>query len=63
MGSSSDKAKGVGNQVVGKAKQAIGDISSDEALRQKGIDQEEKGIGQKAVGDAKSAVKNLIDKS
>ena len=63
MGSSSDKAKGVGNQVAGKAKQAVGDISGDEALRQKGLGQEEKGIGQKAVGDAKSAVKKLIDKS
>ncbi|MDR3376256.1 MAG: CsbD family protein [Ancalomicrobiaceae bacterium] len=63
MGSSSDKAKGVGNQVIGKAKQAVGDISSDEALRQKGLDQEAKGIGQKTIGDAKAAVKKLIDNS
>jgi uncharacterized protein YjbJ (UPF0337 family) len=61
MSSTTDKAKGVGNQIAGKAKQAIGDISGDEALHLKGVVQEQKGIAQKAVGDAKAAVKKIVD--
>ena len=61
MGSSSDKAKGVGNQAVGRTKQAVGDITGDKKLRQEGVDQELKGIDQQAVGEAKAAAKKVID--
>jgi uncharacterized protein YjbJ (UPF0337 family) len=61
VSSTSDKVKGVGNQVVGRAKQAVGDIASDKELRQEGVDQELKGIDQQAIGDAKAAAKKVID--
>eukprot|EP01037_Dinobryon_pediforme_P029454 gene29454-33097_t len=61
MGSNIDKAKGLGNEIVGKAKQAIGNISGNEALRLKGLAQQQKGIAQKAVGDAKATVKKIVD--
>ncbi len=63
MSSSSDKAKGIGNQIIGRAKQAAGDVTGDEALRLKGLAQEAKGVGQEAAGDIKSAIKKVVDES
>ena len=63
MSSTSDKAKGIGNEIAGKAKQAVGDISGDKALHVKGVVQEQKGIAQKAIGDAKDAVKKIVDQA
>jgi len=63
MSSNSDKAHGIGNEIAGKTKQAIGDISGDKTLHTKGVLQEQKGIGQKAVGDAKTTVKKIVDQA
>jgi uncharacterized protein YjbJ (UPF0337 family) len=63
MSSSSDKAKGIGNKIAGKAKQVAGDISGDATLHNEGVLQEQKGIAEKAIGDAKAAVKKIIDKA
>jgi uncharacterized protein YjbJ (UPF0337 family) len=63
LSSNSDKAHGIGNEIAGKAKQVIGDISGDSTLHIEGVLQEQKGKGQKAVGDAKAALKKIVDKA
>jgi len=63
MTSASDKIKGVANEAVGKAKQAVGSVTGDSKLRAKGVMQEAKGDAQKAEGEVKDAVKKAIDKA
>jgi uncharacterized protein YjbJ (UPF0337 family) len=58
MGSTTDKIKGTANEVIGKAKQGIGEATGSERLQGEGAIQEAKGHGQKALGDAKEAVKD-----
>jgi uncharacterized protein YjbJ (UPF0337 family) len=57
-----DKVKGATNEVVGKAKQGIGEATGSEKLQGEGAIQEAKGKGQQALGDAKDAVKDTADK-
>jgi uncharacterized protein YjbJ (UPF0337 family) len=57
MGSTSDKASGLANQAVGKAKEGVGKAVGNDRLRAEGAAQEAKGKVQKAVGDAKPADK------
>jgi len=63
MGSTTDKIKGTANEVIGKAKQGIGEATGSEQLQGEGVIQEAKGHGQKAMGDAKEAIKEGADKA
>ena len=63
MGSTADKIKGATNEVIGKAKQGIGEATGSERLQGEGVIQEVKGKGQQALGDAKEATKEAIDKA
>ena len=56
MGELKDKAKGIGNEIAGEAKQA----SSDPATRAEGQAQERKGEGQQLAGKIKGALGNKI---
>ncbi len=62
MGSTSDKAKGIINEGVGKAKQGMGKMTKDSNLHGEGLAQERKGEAQQYVGKTKDAVKNAVDK-
>ncbi|PZQ47063.1 MAG: CsbD family protein [Micavibrio aeruginosavorus] len=62
MGSASDKAKGLVNEGVGKAKQAAGKMTDNPKLHGEGIAQERKGEAQQYVGKAKDIVKDAVDK-
>jgi uncharacterized protein YjbJ (UPF0337 family) len=63
MGSTGDKASGLANEAVGKAKQDIGNVVGSDKLKSEGAAQELKGEVQKATGDAKSAVKDAANKT
>jgi uncharacterized protein YjbJ (UPF0337 family) len=63
MGSTADKASGLANEAVGKAKQGIGNVVGSDKLKTEGAAQELKGDAQKATGDAKSAVKDAANKT
>ena len=52
MGSTSDKAAGLANEAIGKAKQGVGNVVGSDKLKTEGLAQEAKGDAQKAVGDA-----------
>jgi len=61
MGSTYDKAKGMGNEVAGKAKQAVGKATNNASLHGEGIAQERKGEAQQFAGKAKESVKKAVD--
>ena len=61
MSSTTDKAKGIANQAIGKIKRGVGEATDDAELKGEGHLQEAKGKIQKAVGDAKSALKKAAD--
>ena len=63
MGSTSDKAAGLANEAIGKAKQGVGNLVGSDKLKTEGLAQEAKGDAQKAVGDAKAAVKDGANKA
>jgi uncharacterized protein YjbJ (UPF0337 family) len=63
MGSTADKASGLANEAIGKAKQGVGNVIGSHKLRTEGAAQELKGDAQKATGDAKAAVKNATNKT
>ena len=63
MGSTSDKATGLGNEVAGKIKQGVGKAVGSDKLQVEGAGQEAKGAAQKAIGDAKSATKDAANKA
>ncbi|MGH6643537.1 MAG: CsbD family protein [Bradyrhizobium sp.] len=63
MGSTADKVKGATNEVIGKAKQGIGEATGSDRLQGEGVVQEVKGKAQKAMGDAKEAAKEAVDKA
>jgi uncharacterized protein YjbJ (UPF0337 family) len=63
MGSTADKASGLANEAVGKAKQGIGNVVGSDKLKAEGAAQELKGDAQKATGDAKAAVKDATNKT
>ena len=62
MSSTTDKIKGAANEVLGKAKQGLGDVTNSDKLKAEGAAQELKGKTQSTVGDAKGAVKSATDK-
>ncbi len=62
MSSTSDKAAGIGNEVLGNIKQGIGKLTGDEKMKAEGLAQEAKGEAQRATGEVKSAVKDGANK-
>jgi uncharacterized protein YjbJ (UPF0337 family) len=62
MSSTMDKAKGVGNEIVGGAKRKIGEAAGSGRLEAEGAAQELKGAVQKKVGEAKDAVRDAADR-
>jgi uncharacterized protein YjbJ (UPF0337 family) len=54
-----DKAAGVANEAIGKAKQGIGNAVGSDRMKADGATQELKGDAQKAAGDAKNATKEM----
>ena len=62
MSSTSDKAKGVANEAIGKAKQGVGEAIDSDKMKGEGAAQEAKGHIQQGIGKAKDAVKNAVDK-
>jgi uncharacterized protein YjbJ (UPF0337 family) len=66
MSSTTDKAKGYTNQVVGKAKEGIGRATGNENLEAEGDAQQIKGHVQVGVGKVKDAAKEgakTVDKA
>jgi uncharacterized protein YjbJ (UPF0337 family) len=63
MGSTADKAHGLANEAMGKAKQGVGNVVGSDKLKTEGAAQELKGDIQKATGDAKAAVKDAANKA
>jgi uncharacterized protein YjbJ (UPF0337 family) len=63
MGSTADKASGLANEAIGKAKQGAGTIVGSDKLKAEGAAQELKGDAQRAVGGAKATVKNVANKT
>jgi uncharacterized protein YjbJ (UPF0337 family) len=63
MSSTTDKASGLANETIGKAKQGIGKALGSDKLQGEGAAQELKGDAQKTLGDAKGAVKDAADKA
>jgi uncharacterized protein YjbJ (UPF0337 family) len=63
MSGSTDKAAGIANEAVGKAKQGIGNVVGSDKLKGEGAAQELKGDVQKATGNAKDAAKKAVDKT
>ena len=63
MGEMKDKAKGLANEAIGNAKQAVGKATGNDRLRAEGAAQELKGEAQQALGKAKDAVKKVVDKA
>ena len=58
MSSTTDKAKGYGNEAIGKAKQGIGKAVGSDKMRVEGVAQEAKGKVQVGVGKVKDAAKD-----
>ena len=63
MGSRADKASGVANEAIGKAKRGVGKIVGSDKLKAEGAAQALKGDAQRAVGGAKAAIKNAANKT
>lgn len=59
MGELTDKAKGIGNEIAGNAKQAVAG-HDDPALKAEGKAQERKGEGQQLKGKIKGALGDTI---
>jgi uncharacterized protein YjbJ (UPF0337 family) len=59
MGELTDKAKGIGNEIAGNAKQAVAG-RDDPALAAEGKAQERKGEGQQLKGKIKGALGDSI---
>ncbi len=63
MSSTTDKIKGVANEVAGSVKEGVGKAVGSDKLRAEGAAQELKGKAQKAVGDAKDTWKDAANKT
>ncbi len=57
-----DRIEGTVDQVQGRGKQALGDLSGDEQTRSEGQTDEAKGMGKQTLADAKEKVADLKDK-
>ena len=63
MSSTTDKLKGLANEVAGNVKQGIGKATGNEKLQAEGKAQELKGETQRAVGGVKDGVNNAAQKA
>ena len=63
MGSTADKASGLANEAIGKAKQGVGNVVGSDKFKAEGAGQELKGDAQRAVGGAKAAIKDAANKT
>ena len=61
MSSTTDKIKGVANQVGGKIKEEVGEAVGNERMQGEGMAQQIKGKVQQKVGEAKSTIKDAAD--
>jgi len=59
--SDKEKAKGLGEEVKGKVKQAAGDITGDDQQKAEGKADEMKGKARKSAADAKDKVSDAVD--
>ncbi len=62
MSSTTDKLKGLANEVAGNVKQGVGKATGNDRLVAEGKAQELKGEAQKTVGDVKDGARDLADK-
>lgn len=53
----SDRIKGAGNEILGKARQVVGDFTNDGRLQGSGIVDEAVGAAQRTFGQAKDAAR------
>jgi uncharacterized protein YjbJ (UPF0337 family) len=60
MGELTDKAKGLGNEIIGNIKQAAGKASGNERLQAEGMAQELKGEGQNLTGKVKGVIGDKV---
>ncbi|MGN3975421.1 CsbD family protein [Tsuneonella sp. SYSU-LHT278] len=60
MGELKDKAKGIGNEVAGNAKQMTADATDDPSLDAEGKAQERKGEAQNVSGEIKGAMGDKV---
>lgn len=58
-----DRIKGVGNQIKGTVKEAVGNVTGDAKLQAEGMADKAKGKAQNAVGGVKDAVRDAADKA
>ena len=49
------------DEIKGKVKQAVGDLTDDKSMHAEGQVDEAKGKGKQAVGDARKALDDLTD--
>jgi uncharacterized protein YjbJ (UPF0337 family) len=60
MGELTDKAKGLGNEIAGNIKQAVGKATDRPHLEAEGIVQERKGEAQNLAGKIKGALGDKV---
>lgn len=60
MGEFIDKAKGTADEVIGKAKVALGKQTDSPELIAKGLTQEAKGKAEKLIGEAKGLLDDKL---
>jgi uncharacterized protein YjbJ (UPF0337 family) len=60
MGEFTDKAKGLGNEIAGNAKQVAGDATDNDNLKAEGAAQERKGEAQNLKGKVNGALGDKI---
>ncbi len=63
MSENTDKAAGLANEALGKAKQGVGSVVGSGEMKSEGAAQELKGDAQKLSGDAKNTTKEAVDKT
>ncbi len=56
-----DRAKGIGKQISGSIKEAVGKITGDTKTEAEGTAEKAAGKAQTAVGGAKGKVRDVID--
>ena len=56
-----DELKGQAREVKGKAKQAVGDLTDDERLRNQGVDEEVQGKARAGFGRARRKIGEAIE--
>jgi uncharacterized protein YjbJ (UPF0337 family) len=63
MGSTADKVSRKAIELVGKARQGVGEAVGSKEMQTKGLAQETKGDAQQAKGEVKDAGKKVVGKA